>query len=742
MRKLFLFAVLNVLFHIPCTAQGPQLTNLPTVYITTQNNAAIVDKTTWVPGTLEIVSGDTYPGRDLGPVEIRGRGNSTWLAPKKPYRIRLPRNTPSNLLGMPSNARNWVLLASYFDNTLIRNALAFEVGQFLGFAYTPAYRFVDVVLNGQYIGNYTLTDHVQVENNRVSVEALAPADQDPEVITGGYFVQEELYAEGEAGYFQTSHAHRYDVKYPDSDDINSAQRTYIRNYIQNYEDRLYSSNFLDPVLGYNAVVDRTSQVNWQISNELTANQDAYLSVYLYKKRSDPKLYFGPMWDYDRAFDNSDRRQNMAYIAVSEVEYNTGKISKMLQDPDFINALKTRWKSLRANGLYEALDNKITDFAQAIEASQQANFQLSNIAPQPVSPAAYQDLIAELRRFLKRKIAYLDYHLTRELDPGRYYKIGEFAERRLVSSGTLPSPGLSLAADHPSGHLQDWLFVPAGSGHPGYVKIKNRENGLFLTQNGTNLQLNTQNAGDAYDQLWRIDGVPGQSYAAIIGHPQLGTKVLARSGGGLTLSSDLNVSSSTSRRWFFVSSDLDESSLPVQISAFRVSPHDDGIVLDWTVTEASNFSHFEIQRTQDPASPHSKTIGHVYLRDQSTGRYQFLDRAPEFGLNYYRMKMVDLDGSHRHSDYRSQAYSGIATFSTFPVPTNSEANVSFESRAFSGIAQAQLYTSLGAVVRSESIQVAKGSNKVAFDVKGLPPGVYLMTLRFGNELKTSRIVVGP
>lgn len=68
-----------------------------------------------------------------GPIEIRGRGNSTGGLDKKPYRVRL--NGAEALRGMPSS-RHCVLLANHADKTLLRNDVAFELGRLLGMART------------------------------------------------------------------------------------------------------------------------------------------------------------------------------------------------------------------------------------------------------------------------------------------------------------------------------------------------------------------------------------------------------------------------------------------------------------------------------------------------------------------------------------------------------------------------------------------------------------------------------
>ena len=132
-----------------------QLTNIPTIYINTIGGAAITSKTVYVPGFLTVVGGDSSDVRVNDTIEIRGRGNSTWGAVKKPYRIKF--NQKRHLLNMKDDAKDWVLLANYYDKTLIRNAVAFDIGHYIGMEFTPSIKFADVFLNNVYIGNYMVT---------------------------------------------------------------------------------------------------------------------------------------------------------------------------------------------------------------------------------------------------------------------------------------------------------------------------------------------------------------------------------------------------------------------------------------------------------------------------------------------------------------------------------------------------------------------------------------------------------
>lgn len=128
---------------------------------------------------LPFINGDLNPQKD----EIRGRGNSTWGFPKKPYRFKF--NKKVSLLGIPAE-KNFVLLANYADKTGIRPALAHRLGNHIqDFRnrkgeptwYVPSSIQVEVYMNGRYDGLYTLTDHVsKPASSRVNIIEPEPGD--------------------------------------------------------------------------------------------------------------------------------------------------------------------------------------------------------------------------------------------------------------------------------------------------------------------------------------------------------------------------------------------------------------------------------------------------------------------------------------------------------------------------------------------------------------------------------------
>ena len=380
MKQLFsriIFAAILLLISYETKAQlTTQLTNLPTLYITTSEEKPIVSKDEYLPGTLTIAAPTGTVGAYSGPIEIRGRGNSTWQMEKKPYRIKLPEKY--RMLDMPANAKNWVLLANYADKTLMRNALAFEISKMVGLPYSLPYRFVDVYLNNEYIGNYTLTDNVEVGKGRVDIDEQKVTDITEPKLTGGYLLEADGFADLEISKFNTDRGMKFTIHSPKDDEIVPEQYNYIKTFFQGIENKLFASDFQDPLTGYMTNVDQASLVNWYLACEITGNSDAFWSTYMFKKRSDPKIYFGPLWDYDIAFNNDDRLGDATYKRMSDnghfKEYRVW-IERMLLDPNFKAALSTRWKELKAAGLSTKINSLITSMKATLDLSQEKNYEM-------------------------------------------------------------------------------------------------------------------------------------------------------------------------------------------------------------------------------------------------------------------------------------------------------------------------------------------------------------------------------
>ncbi|MBE6541958.1 MAG: hypothetical protein E7672_05880, partial [Ruminococcaceae bacterium] len=105
---------------------------IPVISIDT--SSAVISREDYISAQISIdtsgVSGwflpEGFSSLDKTEVQIKGRGNSTWGWPKKPYKLKF--ETKTSVLGM-EEAKKWILLSNYADYSLIRNYVAMEASK-------------------------------------------------------------------------------------------------------------------------------------------------------------------------------------------------------------------------------------------------------------------------------------------------------------------------------------------------------------------------------------------------------------------------------------------------------------------------------------------------------------------------------------------------------------------------------------------------------------------------------------
>lgn len=390
---------------------------IPLMSITTDNNTEIASTEVYVPADYTLKD-ESRAILIQGRTEIRGRGNSTWQMPKKPYHIKLA--TSSSLLGMPAN-RHWVLLANYSDKTLLRNDLTFQISRWMGMEYTPRSTFVDVELNGAYLGVYQLTEHIRIAPDRVNIPELKVADTTPDRVTGGYLIEIDE-TRGEVFCYDSPRfgpAMPFCLKNPETL-LNpgwESQRAYIEQYFKDTEDAIFGDNFTNPAtgLGYATYIDVDSLVQYYLINELVKNIDGDLrrSTYLYKKRNGP-LTFGPVWDFDLAAGNANY-----YIGCGTDGWHIRSapwFARLFEDPAFAAKVKTKWNQFKSSGYLEELIQHVDRRATSLSHVQSRNFQAWPILstwvwPNCVVTGSYQGEVAALKTWLRARIDWMDNQLN-------------------------------------------------------------------------------------------------------------------------------------------------------------------------------------------------------------------------------------------------------------------------------------------------------------------------------------------
>ena len=396
--------------------QYTQLTDVPTIYIETENAQPITSKETYIMCTVTYVDGDQVTRYEQ--TQIRGRGNSSWWnSEKKPYRIKF--NKKQELLGPDfAKAKSWPLLANHGDKTMIRNALTYDLGRFMGLKFCPAAKFVDLYLNGEYRGTFQISDQVQVHKKRVDI-----SEQD------GWLLEVANNNSKEEPYIQTSVYDGdgwranilYNIKNPDDENYTDAKRQQILQFMTSFEQAVKSDNFRDPEQGYRAYVDEDDLINWYVAAEITGNIDALYSIYMYKDADEQKLHFGPLWDLDMGYDNSSEKSLLrsmeAYLWLWNRPYEQ-IIQRMWEDPWFARRCSDRMNQLVDAGLEDYLLHHVDSLRTAIYQSQAENFKRWKINEQVYSfekhnyHNTYDEYIADLKAFVTTHLAYLKKEFNR------------------------------------------------------------------------------------------------------------------------------------------------------------------------------------------------------------------------------------------------------------------------------------------------------------------------------------------
>ncbi len=366
--------------------------SVPHIYINTQGNVSITSKDTYVNATILIDGKEEYPDYS-GTTQIRGRGNSTWSFPKKPYRLKL--TTKSELFGL-SAERDWVLLANYLDPTLLLNAVAMQIGKHLQIPYVNNIIPVNVTLNGNYIGAYNFTEQVEVEDNRVNVG------------DNGLLLELDTNYDEDYKFFSTSYSLPVMLKYPDLD--NSNQLTPIAQQFNQMESLVADAAF--PNNNYKDFIDIESVANFLLVNFLTDNQEPNhpKSTYIHKLPAG-KFTMGPIWDFDWAYGYEGNYVHFAnattpyfWTTRNPVPAGTRFFMQFFKDPQFVTLLKQKWTTYKTTH-FPALLKFVDETASYIESSKNADRLVWG-----TGNAVFMNDITRLKNWLNSRAAFLDTYL--------------------------------------------------------------------------------------------------------------------------------------------------------------------------------------------------------------------------------------------------------------------------------------------------------------------------------------------
>lgn len=356
--------------------------DIPTIHITTETGtiAKVYENRSYkAPGYAVILDQNriVYDGE----LEyIKGRGNSTWTNyEKKPFNIKFKEKV--NLFEM-GQAKKWCLLANSLDNTMLRSKLVSDFADNIGIHFSSQSVIVDLYVNGEYIGNYTLMENVEIRNTRVNITDLEELNEiaNPDVVfdelelagvrgkdsyaqtgsykwveipntfdmvSGGYLIEYELASryDKEISGFVSNYGQPVILKSPEY--ASKEQVAYISNYYQEFEDAARNSDgYNEKGKHYSDYIDVESMAKMYVFQEFLKNLDAGLTSFYYYKDVDGKLVAAPAWDFDSAFGRDYVRNGVHMDDPEGIWVTNGKLHNELSDKSTILSIMCRHVEFR------------------------------------------------------------------------------------------------------------------------------------------------------------------------------------------------------------------------------------------------------------------------------------------------------------------------------------------------------------------------------------------------------------
>ena len=329
--------------------QSPNMVSgtIPALYIETENHAPIVSKTEYLNATYWL---DPMGAEDISALgskaqplamQIRGRGHSSWKGAKKPYKIKLDKKTA--VMGMPKN-KHWALLKPT-ENTVA----GLQLGKLMNMAWTPSFRPVEVVLNGDYIGLYFLTETIRIDENRVNIYEQQDQETNQELIKGGWLVEVDNYHDEDQITIPECSKWNLTLRYHSPENLSDAQLQWLTDEFKSINAAIYSTDKTST--DWESYIDVESMARFFILQEVMDNPDGFHgSFYLHKDLADKARWVaGPIWDLV-----CYNREKTDYTVRMKVHYGFTPhwIGEIIQYDSFCKAVERVWSEVYPNRLSE------------------------------------------------------------------------------------------------------------------------------------------------------------------------------------------------------------------------------------------------------------------------------------------------------------------------------------------------------------------------------------------------------
>lgn len=404
-KRILLFSFFIVL-HGLAIGQGTTIIEklkahkLTIVEINTVNQAAITSKDDYLKASIKIYDYLNNKFVELkDSTEIKGRGNSTWELPKKPYRLKTFKSI--SIGGMPSS-KHWALLANFEDKSASRTKLASDLANYLGVSYAPRSIPVELVLNGEHKGAYELIEVIKIDPKRIDITTINTKND----ITAGGAIFELNLRRDETYNFYTNVGVPISIKEPDdlnakTEEIALKHFNYLVDILNTAEGALFGNNFADTAVGYAKYFNVQAAITWYLTEEILKNFDiGEYSVFKYiDTKNKNKITYGPIWDFDLSA--GVREGPTGFKAKVE---NTW-MRRFFEDPNFEQSVKDKWNSSRARLLTNMISS-VNQNARKLKNSQAANASIWEGFLRPNDKSFIED-VNYLKAWLYERVQWLD-----------------------------------------------------------------------------------------------------------------------------------------------------------------------------------------------------------------------------------------------------------------------------------------------------------------------------------------------
>lgn len=276
---------------------------IPTIYIDTDPYLdEITSKTDYTDATFRFIpfDGETEPIETS--VSIRGRGNSSWFWPKKPYRLKFDKKQS---IGNLNKAKSFVLISNYIDNTLMRHVIGFKIADILGMPYSNIPQPVNLVFNGKNRGSYFITNKVGINSGSVDIDEEE-----------GILWEIDSNFDEDFRFKSTIFNLPCMLKDPDIVELSEGEEDKVAEIWDYWRNDLEEAFKAVKEGRWAEAFDAEQFVNYMLVSTLVQNGELKhpKSFFMYKESKDGKYCLGPIWDLDWAFGYS-------YAPESSILYN-------------------------------------------------------------------------------------------------------------------------------------------------------------------------------------------------------------------------------------------------------------------------------------------------------------------------------------------------------------------------------------------------------------------------------------